>query len=81
MARLIFKGGPWDGVEFEAPFPPDEISMKWCRMMGEPGDRPGSIRIRHEKRDHHVYKAVPGDWSEYPIEYEYQPAGTDAKPT
>jgi hypothetical protein len=67
---LVFKGGPWDNVQFSAEFAPEEISMKHLLTKGEPKEG-GGIRFQFQQRNHHRYKLK--DLNDDFATYEYEP--------
>lgn len=55
--RIRFNGGPWDGVEFEAPFCPDAIGFRHTDSRGDPiKGKPFTFKIRSAERNHHQYR-------------------------
>jgi hypothetical protein len=54
--RVRFNGGPWDGVEFDAPFCPDAIGFRHTDMRDEPVEgKPFTKKLLAAKRNHHQY--------------------------
>jgi hypothetical protein len=52
-----FNGGPWDGVEFDAPFCPDAIGFRHTDTRGDPVEgNPFKFTIRSAERNHHQYR-------------------------
>jgi hypothetical protein len=57
--RVRFNGGPWDGVEFEAPFCPDVIGFRHTDVRGDPIRKEGKVfafMMHSAKRNHHQYR-------------------------
>lgn len=56
--KVRFFGGPWDGVEFEAPSHPDAIAF---RILDVDAKFPGGdvIELRSAVRNHHQYFREP----------------------
>jgi hypothetical protein len=54
--RIRFNGGPWDGVEFEAPFCPDAIGFRHTDMRYDPvKGKLFAFKVHAAKRNHHQY--------------------------
>ena len=53
--RARFSGGPWDGVEFDAPFCPDVIHFRHLDQRAEKDEGRSGFRIKSAKREHHQY--------------------------
>lgn len=55
--RIRFNGGPWDGVEFEAPFCPAAIGFRHTGMRFDPiKGKPFVFKVHAAKRNHHQYR-------------------------
>src|SRR5262249_52877513 len=55
--RVRFDGGPWDGVQFDAPFCPDAIAFRHTDSRGEPIEgKAFAFRVRSAERNHHQYR-------------------------
>jgi len=55
--RVCFNGGPWDGVEFEAPFCPDAIGFRHTDVRGDPIEgKAFAFKMHSAKRNHHQYR-------------------------
>jgi hypothetical protein len=54
--RVRFNGGPWDGVEFEAPFYPDTIGFRHEQVRLDPvKGKPLVFESLTAERNHHQY--------------------------
>jgi hypothetical protein len=54
--QIRFNGGPWDGVEFEAPFCPDAIGFRHTDTRDDPVEgKPFQFKVRSAERNHHLY--------------------------
>jgi hypothetical protein len=55
--RVRFNGGPWDGVEFDAPFCPDAIGFRHTDTRGDLVKGKSLVfRVRSAERNHHQYR-------------------------
>ena len=55
--RMKFVGGPWDGVEFEAPFYPDQIFLQNMDAVFEEGKEAGTEVMHMQVSEQHQYLA------------------------
>ena len=53
--RMRFVGGPWDGVEFDATYCPDQIGMRDLDIDSERCEDDMTEVFRMSKREHHQY--------------------------
>lgn len=79
MVRLKFRGGPWDGVEFDAQFRPDAVTLPHMQFIRGKNPETGLQVIgTNLPSEHHVYlSAGPIDDDETEFAYEYK---VDGKP-
>lgn len=54
--KAIFKGGPWDGFEFDAPLLPNQLILRMLCPSQEGPPPKGTIDLGQE-HEHHVYSA------------------------
>lgn len=77
MLKLKFKGGPWDGVEFDAPFSPNAIKLRDQSVSADRDPETGNMSVQiSAPTEHHVYvltRNLTDDYSEF--EYEYKVNG------
>lgn len=78
MPQLKFTGGPWDGVEFEAGFAPDALTMPNMHTYAGKNPETGGMIIGSNKpTEHHVYVFDGGrsDFDEHVYVYRYEKDG------
>ncbi len=68
--KLKFKGGPWEGVEFDADYVPDAIQFRHLVASAEYNPDTKKVIMAAYPTEHHQYlKADPRseeqDWEEY----------------
>jgi hypothetical protein len=71
--KVMFQGGPWDGVEFDADFSPDEITFRHLNtryFFKVPNPK---LQVSKQKRDHFVYLRTERKMPQAVVKYKYAP--------